>query len=554
MNPTTQAGDSRRRFLQSGLTGALAVTAPGGVGSATEHFADRNQNGGHDRVSTTVVLDSTPDTYVVFLDMQEVEELILCEQVVNQAQKHPNNPVLGPGDVHDWDGDRAASWAGSLFYDQEEKLFKLWYQGRDIKSSGNMQFVNAIGYAVSEDGVVWHRPTLGLYDYNGRRDNNICFRTPDGMTGHFCVVKDPREPNPERRYQALAEVNLVASDRKTVKHVPYDSPDGLHWKRVGEYVEVPRNGTDTGVIVIDESAPPAERFRAYGQHTCFTGPDIQQLKFVGDVISPSDGAEHEIHFVYTARYRNQYPMIYDYNYHRPYFSRSSRRDSERQAYLQRRMSLERGALPAEEPDRDYQIYVGDIRLASGRDPLGQFQRICPRKPVVPRGERGSWDSGFLSLGGQCFIEHDGEILIFYAGMNERNASGFPGITSGQVATGLATLPRDGFTYLRAADPISRGTMTTRPIQVKNRDAKLSVNVSHTIPWRDWVEVEVLDAQTSQPISGYRREEGRVMQDGTARLVEWRGNFTLAGVEVPEIRLRFHFYGAARLYSFTFAKG
>ena len=89
-------------------------------------------------------------------------------------------------------------------------------------------------------------------------------------------------------------------------------------------------------------------------------------------------------------------MLYAYNYHRPYHSRPELRDPKRQEYLRDRIALERGDLPAEEPESDYQIYVGDIRLASGRDPLGRFRRVRPRQAVVARGKRGEWDSVFLS--------------------------------------------------------------------------------------------------------------------------------------------------------------
>jgi hypothetical protein len=498
-------------------------------------------------------LDTSANTYVLFLDMQEVEELVLCKQVVNQAKKHLRNPVLGPGDVHDWDGLEAANWGGSLIYDAQDNLFKMWYVGRDIKGARDGNHRGAIGYAVSEDGVVWHKPMLGLYEFNGRKDNSICFRAPDSQANHFSVVKDPRENNPQRRYQALAKMKVVLGDATVTRHVPYYSADGVRWNRGGEFVEVPTTA-DTGYIVIDDEAPPEQRFRAYGQHTCCTGPDIESLKFVGDVISPGDGAEHEIHFVYTARYRNQYPMLYDYNCHRAYYSRADRRDAERQKYLLGRMSLERGELPAEEPDSNYQTYTGDIRLATARDPLGKFKRIGPRQPVVACGERAEWDSGFLVLGGECFFEHNGQILIFYSGLNETNASAFPGITGSPIGTGLATLPIDGFTYLCAEDPISRGTMTTKPIQVKNAgNVHLSINVSHTLPWRDWIEVEILDAKTSRPIPGYGREEARVMEDGTRRIVRWPEHATLAGVNASHMRLRFHFYGQARLYSYTFTK-
>ncbi len=116
-------------------------------------------------------MDTSANTYVLFLDMQEVEDLVLCKQVVNQARKHSHNPVLGPGDVHDW------------------------------------------------DGVVWHKPMLGLYEFNGRKDNSICFRAPDSQANHFSVVKDLREKNPQRRYQTLAKMNVIPGDAATTRHV-----------------------------------------------------------------------------------------------------------------------------------------------------------------------------------------------------------------------------------------------------------------------------------------------------------------------------------------------
>jgi hypothetical protein len=216
--------------------------------------------------------------------------------------------------------------------------------------------------------------------------------------------------------------------------------------------------------------------------------------------------------------------------------------------------LQRGSLPPEEPEEAYGIYVGDLRLAVSREPLGKFQRIQNSRAVVTRGERNEWDSGFLVVNGGGIIEHNDQIYIYYSGVDERGATDFPaGIVPGPIMTGLASLPRDGFTFLRAQDPLTRGTMTTRPIQVKSpARARLSVNVSHAMLWRDWITVEVLDARTSKPIPGYSRKDAvGVMADGPRRSVRWREHRTLAAVGVPQIRLRFHFYGQARLYSFTF---
>src|ERR1700722_16433305 len=62
-------------------------------------------------------LDTTPRTYVLFLDMHEVEALHNVELVVNQAEKHPANPVLPTGDMNDFDFAQASTWAGSIIFD-----------------------------------------------------------------------------------------------------------------------------------------------------------------------------------------------------------------------------------------------------------------------------------------------------------------------------------------------------------------------------------------------------------------------------------------------------
>ena len=96
-------------------------------------------------------------------------------------------------------------------------------------------------------------------------------------------------------------------------------------------------------------------------------------------------------------------------------------------------------------------------------------------------------------------------------------------------------------------------VTTVPIRVVNpQQTRLHVNASHLIPYWDWIEVEVLDVATGQPIAGYSRQECTdLMREGIRIPVRWDDRQTLAGVTVPSIKLRFHLYGKARLYAFTF---
>ena len=60
-------------------------------------------------------LDTTPETYVLFLDLEEFEDIKNVTLNVIQAEKHPNNPVLPLGDIDEWDSVQARPWEGRLY-------------------------------------------------------------------------------------------------------------------------------------------------------------------------------------------------------------------------------------------------------------------------------------------------------------------------------------------------------------------------------------------------------------------------------------------------------
>ena len=126
-------------------------------------------------------MTATPGTTVPFLDLGELEDQDNVDLRPTEAVKHPANPVLQPGHAHEWDCKRVGNWAGDIHWDADESVFKCWYYGSDLEG------ISSIGYALSADGVLWEKPRLGLHDYGGSTDNNICFRPMTGATSHFCL-------------------------------------------------------------------------------------------------------------------------------------------------------------------------------------------------------------------------------------------------------------------------------------------------------------------------------------------------------------------------------
>ena len=155
-----------------------------------------------------------PGTRVLFLGLDSVQARHNVVQTVCEASKHPDNPLLQLGDMDEWDAVQARPWeTRSIIFDEDEGIFKCWYCGSDLDTKRWW----ASGYAESEDGLNWTKPNLGLFEYNGNKNNNICH------LGYGPVIKDPADPDPNKRYKMI----LKPPEEMAVR-LDY-SPDGKHW-------------------------------------------------------------------------------------------------------------------------------------------------------------------------------------------------------------------------------------------------------------------------------------------------------------------------------------
>ncbi|MBT3273268.1 MAG: hypothetical protein HN368_08950 [Spirochaetales bacterium] len=130
-------------------------------------------------------------------------------------------PVLGPDSLADGAG---TSIYGTVLRDQG--VYRMWYQawpkdwdGRDI---------SYVGYAESEDGDTWKKPSLGLVDHGGT-SNNLCdlgFHSPS-------VYIDPKASG-DFRYRGTGYVQpggVGAPKGITIRgYYTAHSADGIHWQ------------------------------------------------------------------------------------------------------------------------------------------------------------------------------------------------------------------------------------------------------------------------------------------------------------------------------------
>ncbi len=84
-----------------------------------------------------------------------------------------------------WEGNTSAYY--TVFRDGE--LFRMYYRGShyDTKTK-KATHPEVTCYAESKDGIHWTKPSLGLFEFDGSKQNNIVW---DGIGTHcFAVFKD----------------------------------------------------------------------------------------------------------------------------------------------------------------------------------------------------------------------------------------------------------------------------------------------------------------------------------------------------------------------------
>ena len=490
-----------------------------------------------------VELTAAAGTHVLFADMLEVAELRNAHLVVNEARKHPANPVIGTGELGAWDSLQATPWQGTVMWDAEDDSFKAWYMGLDAAESGRQ--IPRMGYAQSPDGVAWEKPALGIHAYNGSTANNLLVEiAPNKANGP--VLKDPGESDPARRYKFLCFD--AHHDREF-----WFAPDGLHFTRTGqpnvwnertpdgERYHLPdgRVWFDAHQILYDPQDPDPDRhYKLYGQMSARRGdwsirkggvmfgptPYAWTRSALNPIIDPDDGEEFQIHFISVLPWKGYYFMLYEFGW----------------------LESLRGS------------YVADIRLAVSRD--GEtFRRVDPHQPVIRRGAKHEWDGGFLVTSSDV-VAHDGRFWLYYAGQPDNwtkwpgeNRGGWPG-SAGSIypsQTGLATLPQDGLTNVESLDGEMPGVITTVSVRSATPPARLELSVSQALPGRSWVDVAVVGAD-GEPLLGYGRDEcEHVLRDGAQQPVRWADNHVLPA-DITEFRLQFWTYGGVKLHGFTFA--
>ncbi len=177
-------------------------------------------------------------THFLLLDSRIVDKTENAMLTLGVVEKHEANPLFVEDQV--WEK-RFDNLYGNVIYDEHDRIYKCWYspfivdysaKGMSLEERDNKPYEApedremGICYAVSEDGINWEKPNLGLVEYNGSKANNIIWRGIRESGEHWNgphgsgIFKDDPDPDPNRRYKAILKTDIIS--------VAF-SADGIRW-------------------------------------------------------------------------------------------------------------------------------------------------------------------------------------------------------------------------------------------------------------------------------------------------------------------------------------
>jgi len=475
----------------------------------------------------------------LFVDDYLIQNRSNVIQKLHQVAKYKDNPIVHPD--RPWEGPQVQ--IGTVIRDEEEGIWKMWYTSvNDAPAQMGWQsyeYSILCCYAISEDGIHWKKPKLGIFGYKGSTDNNMILRNHHslgakkaGAVGY--VLKDINDPDPGKRYKMVVWQRNWDLETKKVPMGLYIafSLDGIHWKENLEPIfRFPETGDASGQIMYD---PKRKKYVMFAKRDTWKGKvlpcqhveDIAKKEFKRSrMISESDD------FIHWTKPRlmlapDEEDPADDHFYSNTGFYYES-------IYL--------GFLPIYHTKRSDRTF--DVQLICSRD--GQnWERAANRDIILPSGEINSdWDGGCLGISNNPPIRIGDKLWIYYSGCPQRHGEkGYKERTlTGCI--GLSKLRLDGFVSLDSKE--EEGVIVTKPLKFTGKGLFLNADARKGI-----IQVELLD-KDSKVIPGYGRKlcSGMSM-DKTKYLVSWKDKANLTLLQDKQIRLKFYMKNSS-LYSFWF---
>ena len=434
---------------------------------------------------------------------------------VHQPRRHPKNPVFKAARA-----DRNQAVIETVLQFDTSPRFRTWYVSWDdwqtLDSGQLIRFANS--YAVSDDGVNWRRPELGMHTVKGLVGPNNVVIPYGQMQG---VFHRPDEPDPGKRFQSLVLVERKNPAVREGYYLHY-SADGVKWtgdlrrpviQSLASGYGVPQNGIgDTTRFWWDSL-----RKRYVGDVKFVVSPGTERCRGV----MSSDDLVHWTRATPTMMARRPETQIYG---HWGF------------VYQGQYLGLRWVFVPAR--SKRHATYV---ELDCSRDGT-TWTRVGAGQPFLGFNDNhDTWDASIMRP--VSVLEVGDEVWVYYFGAPteiESKNKALPDSHRTDYALGLATLKRDRFVSINGGE--KPGELTTRPLTFQGN--RLHINAEIEKGGRLQVAVVTDD---NRPIPGFGFEDcPPITGDGIDLAVVWTGQPRLPRATRPRLKFKLT---RSRLFSF-----
>lgn len=475
------------------------------------------------------------------LDLGSRRELFVDEYLIGELRgdarrvmHHPEPKEIAI--LHDapWEG--SGTGYHSIFKDGDR--YRMYYKAwqLDVKdgkvNTGTHPLFTC--YAESKDGVTWTKPSLGLHDFRGSKDNNIVL-APGKMgaihpdPGHIAVFKDDNPAaSPDARYKAIVRSE---SPRGLLA---LKSADGLRWSPMADAPVITDGAFDSQNLAFWDAN--AGLYRAYWRYFTKGVTEEKNWKPAGDRAIRTATSKDFVHW------ENQRDLTYVdspeeqlyTNQVKPYHRAPHLLLGFPTRYLERGWSDSMRSLP-ELPHREsraksslrYGVAITEALLMASRD--GHKFKRWNEAFMRPGIERpGTWNYGHQYLAWHLVetksaLDGAPDELSLYATESYW--------TDNSSALRRYTLRVDGFVSISA--PFSGGELITKPFRFAGD--QLTLNFSSSVA--GGVRVELQDEQGTA-LPGFTLNDcEELFGDSISRRVRWQSPKTLNALAGKTVRLR-----------------
>jgi hypothetical protein len=430
-----------------------------------------------------------------------------------------------------WEG--SATTYNTVFFDGE--TYRMYYAAWQAPKKGEplTKEIMSACCAVSDDGIHWKRPNLGLNSYNDQNDTNIlfprCYDFTAFLDTHPAAV-------PEAKYKGLAHLPRGL--------VPMQSADGVHWEQMGSNKALYRPGT-LNAFDSQSNSFWSESEEKYVLYYRVKHNDVRHVeRAVSDdyIHWVKDGL---IEFPEGEGPRKQ-GQFYT-NQIRPYYRAPHIYIGFPARYTDHGQTVSRDLLPeleernkrAERHPRFGSVTTDSVYILS-RDGI-HFRQSNDVYLAPGLKTKGNWSYGdnYIASG-----------MLETTSANSDEGREISIFASESRFTGTDTFCRryvlrvDGFASLHAKT--KEGVVTTKPLVFRGKELSLNVATSA----RGTVRVEICDAN-GEVIPSFGASECDVIYGDTLdRRVSWNGNKDVSSLAGRPVFLRFIMM-EADLYSLIF---